>query len=122
VAFIVDKLMHSIGLHGKSFIPMLIGFGCSVPAIMATRTLESKRDRLTTILIIPLMSCGARLPVYTLLTGAFFSPSMAGNVLFSIYLTGFILAVIMAKIFRKFLFPVNPLLLLWNFRLTGSLP
>jgi len=105
VAFIVDKLMHSIGLHGKSFIPMLIGFGCSVPAIMATRTLESKRDRLTTILIIPLMSCGARLPVYTLLTGAFFSPSMAGNVLFSIYLTGFILAVIMAKIFRKFLFP-----------------
>jgi ferrous iron transport protein B len=105
VAFIVDKLMHSIGLHGKSFIPMLIGFGCSVPAIMATRTLESRRDRLTTILIIPLMSCGARLPVYTLLTGAFFSPSMAGNILFSIYITGFILAVIMAKIFRKFLFP-----------------
>ncbi|MEQ8188937.1 MAG: ferrous iron transport protein B [Candidatus Eremiobacterota bacterium] len=105
VAFIVDKLMHSIGLHGKSFIPMLIGFGCSVPAIMATRTLESNKDRLTTILIIPLMSCGARLPVYTLLISAFFSPSMAGNVLFSIYLTGFILAVIMAKIFRALLFP-----------------
>ncbi len=105
VAFIVDKLMHSIGLHGKSFIPMLIGFGCSVPAIMATRTLECKKDRLTTILIIPLMSCGARLPVYTLLISAFFSPSMAGNVLFSIYLIGFILAVIMAKIFRELLFP-----------------
>ncbi len=100
-AFVVDKLMHRIGLHGKSFIPMLVGFGCTVPAIMATRTLESRRDRLTTMLITPLMSCGARLPVYVLLAGAFFAPQIAGKVIFSIYLLGVILAVIMAKVLRS---------------------
>ncbi len=100
-AFVVDKLMHRIGLHGKSFIPMLIGFGCTVPAIMATRTLESRRDRLTTMLITPLMSCGARLPVYVLLAGAFFTPQVAGKVIFAVYLLGVILAVIMAKVLRS---------------------
>lgn len=104
-AFLMDKLMHNMGLHGKSFIPMVLGFGCSIPAIMATRTLENPRDRLVTILVVPLMSCGARLPVYTLLAGAFFSSGMAGNVIFSIYLIGIILAVLMAKLFRTRLFP-----------------
>ena len=105
VAFIVDKLMHFIGLHGKSFIPLLIGFGCSVPAILGTRTIENRKDRIITILVVPFMSCGARLPVYTLLIGAFFSSAVAGNVLFSIYITGFLLAILMAGIFKKFLFP-----------------
>jgi ferrous iron transport protein B len=97
-AFIMDKVMHSFGLHGKSFIPMLVGFGCTVPAIMATRTLESKRDRYITMFIIPFMSCGARLPVYILLAGAFFSRQYAGTVIFSIYLAGIILAFLVAKI------------------------
>ena len=100
-AFVVDKLMHRIGLHGKSFIPMLIGFGCTVPAIMATRTLESRRDRIATMLITPLMSCGARLPVYVLLAGAFFAPSVAGKVIFSIYLLGVLMAVTMAWLLRS---------------------
>ena len=100
-AFVVDKLMHHIGLHGKSFIPMLIGFGCTVPAILATRTLESRRDRLTTMLVAPLMSCGARLPVYVLLAGAFFTPAMAGKVIFGIYLLGVLIAIAMARIFRS---------------------
>jgi ferrous iron transport protein B len=100
-AFVVDKLMHHIGLHGKSFIPMLIGFGCTVPAIMATRTLESRRDRLTTMLVTPLMSCGARLPVYVLLAGAFFAPQVAGKVIFSVYLLGVLLAIVMARVFRS---------------------
>lgn len=104
-AFVMDKLMHNMGLHGKSFIPMVLGFGCSIPAIMATRTLENPRDRLVTILVVPLMSCGARLPVYILLAGAFFSSGMAGNVIFSIYLIGILLAVLMAKLFRTWLFP-----------------
>lgn len=103
-AFVMDKIMHRVGLHGKSFVPMLTGFGCNIPAIMATRTLENPKDRLVTILITPLMSCGARLPVYTLLIAAFFPPRIAGNVLFSIYLIGIILALLMAKIFRTFLF------------------
>jgi len=97
-AFIMDRVMHSVGLHGKSFIPMLIGFGCSVPAIMATRTLESKRDRYITMFIIPFMSCGARLPIYILLAGAFFSHQHAGTVIFSIYMSGIILAFGVAKI------------------------
>ncbi|MDL2281176.1 ferrous iron transport protein B [Selenomonadales bacterium OttesenSCG-928-I06] len=105
VAFIMDRVMRSVGLHGKSFIPLLIGFGCGVPAIMGARTLENPRDRLVTILVTPLMSCGARLPVYTLLIGAFFSDHIAGTVLFSIYLVGIILALLMARIFRTVLFP-----------------
>ncbi|MGA2323989.1 MAG: ferrous iron transport protein B [Sedimentisphaerales bacterium] len=103
-AFIMDKLMHKIGLHGKSFIPMLIGFGCSVPAIMATRILENKRNRLTTIMILPLMSCGARLTIYGLLIPAFFPPNWRGPVLWLIYLTGIVLAVIAAKVLRLTVF------------------
>ncbi|MFA5042591.1 MAG: ferrous iron transport protein B [Kiritimatiellia bacterium] len=102
-AFIMDRLMHKIGLHGRSFIPMLLGFGCNLPAIMAARTIEDRKDRLVTILVNPFMSCGARLPVYTLLIGAFFAKEIAGNVLFSLYLLGVVVAIIMAKIFRKFL-------------------
>lgn len=87
-AFVIDKVMHRFGLHGKSFIPMVTGFGCSIPAIMATRTLKSRTDRLATIMTIPFMSCGAKLPVYVLLAGAFFPPAMAANVMFAIYLLG----------------------------------
>ncbi len=103
VAFIMDKLMHFIGLHGKSFIPLIMGFGCNVPAIMATRTLENKNDRLLTMLINPLMSCSARLPVYLILIGAIF-PDNAGTLLFSIYMIGIFLAIIVALIFKKILF------------------
>jgi ferrous iron transport protein B len=101
VAFIMDRLMHKIGLHGKSFIPMLIGFGCSVPALMATRTLENRRDRLTTMLIIPLMSCGARLPIYALIIPAFFPKQWHAPMLWLIYIIGIILAVMVAKLLRK---------------------
>ena len=104
IAFIADKFMHKIGLHGRSFIPMLLGFGCNVPAIMATRVIESRKDRLTTILVNPFMSCGARLPVYTLFIGVFFSEKISGNILFSLYILGFLIAIFMAKIFRKFIF------------------
>jgi ferrous iron transport protein B len=103
-AFIMDRLMHKIGLHGKSFIPMLIGFGCSVPAIMATRTLENKRDRLTTMLVIPLMSCGARLPIYMLIIPAFFPQTWQAPLLWIIYVIGIILAIISAKFLRRTLF------------------
>ncbi|MEW6104525.1 MAG: ferrous iron transport protein B, partial [bacterium] len=102
-AFIMDRLMHKIGLHGRSFIPMLLGFGCNLPAIMATRTIEDRKDRLVTILVNPFMSCGARLPVYALLIGAFFQERASGNVLFSIYMLGIVLAIVMAKVFRKYL-------------------
>ena len=104
-AFLMDKFMHKIGLHGRSFIPMLLGFGCSLPAIMATRTIEDEKDRLTTLLVIPFMSCGARLPIYALFIGAFFQDQDAGNLLFIIYFIGVAVAVIIAKIFRKYLFP-----------------
>ncbi|MGV8057582.1 MAG: ferrous iron transport protein B [Smithellaceae bacterium] len=104
VAFIVDRLMHKIGLHGKSFIPMLIGFGCSVPAIMATRTLENRRDRLTTMLVTPLMSCGARLPIYLLIIPAFFPQAWHAPMLWIIYLIGILLAVITAKLLRSTIF------------------
>jgi ferrous iron transport protein B len=103
-AFVMDKLMYKLGLHGRSFIPMLMGFGCNVPAIMATRSIEGKHDRLITILVNPLMSCGARLPVYILFAGAFFG-SMAGSVIFSMYVLGIVLAIVMSLVFRKFLFP-----------------
>ncbi len=104
-AFVMDQIMHKAGLHGKSFVPMLIGFGCSVPALMATRTLENPRDRLVTMLVTPLMSCGARLPVYSMLIAAFFPRQMGGNILFSIYIIGIILAIIMARVFRTWLLP-----------------
>jgi ferrous iron transport protein B len=99
-AFIMDRVMHKIGLHGKSFIPMLIGFGCSVPAIMATRILENRRNRITTIMVIPLMSCGARLTIYALIIPAFFSDKWDGPVMWLIYLIGIILAIICIKILR----------------------
>ena len=102
-AFMLDRLMHKIGLHGKSFIPLLIGFGCSVPAIMATRTLESRRDRIVTMLITPFMSCSARLPVYILLVSAFF-PNRQGLVLLSIYFVGIFLAILTSLLLKKTLF------------------
>jgi ferrous iron transport protein B len=99
-AFLMDKIMHLIGLHGKSFIPMLMGFGCNVPAIMASRTLESEKDRILTILITPFMSCSAKLPVYIILAGAFFG-ARAGTVIFAIYLLGIVLAMITGRLFRS---------------------
>ena len=101
-AFIMDKIMHKMGLHGKSFIPLIMGFGCNVPAVMASRTIENRKSRLVTILINPLMSCSARLPIYLLLVGVFF-PQHASLVLLSIYSLGIILAVIMARLFSRFL-------------------
>ena len=103
-AFMIDRLMHKIGLHGKSFIPMLIGFGCTVPAIMGTRVLENRRDRLTTMLVLPLMSCGARLPIYTLFIPAFFPEAWQAPVLWLIYLIGIVLAVLLAKLLRSTIF------------------
>lgn len=102
-AFIMDKLMHKMGLHGKSFIPLIMGFGCNVPAVMATRTIESRSSRMITMLAVPLMSCSARLPLYVLICGAFFA-EYAGTMLLALYLTGIIAAVCMARLFRKFLF------------------
>jgi ferrous iron transport protein B len=102
-AFLMDKIMHLVGLHGKSFIPMLMGFGCNVPAIMASRTLESKTDRILTILITPFMSCSAKLPVYIILAGGFFGVR-AGTIIFGIYLTGIVLSIITGRIFRSTLF------------------
>ena len=103
-AFIMDRLMNKIGLHGKSFIPMLIGFGCSVPAIMATRTLDNRRDRLVTMLVVPLMSCGARLPIYTLIIPAFFPSKWHAPMLWLIYIIGILLAIISAKLMRVTIF------------------
>jgi len=102
-AFVMDKVMHKIGLHGKSFIPMIIGFGCNVPAIMATRVLESKKDRILTILINPFMSCGARLPVYVLFVAAFF-PDNGDWVVYSLYILGIIVAIIMGFILKNSFF------------------
>ena len=102
-AFIMDKLMHKIGLHGQSFIPLIMGFGCNVPAIMVTRTLKDRNDRLLTMLINPFMSCSARLPVYILIAGAVF-PKHAGTVIFGLYLTGIALAILVSIIFKKTIF------------------
>jgi ferrous iron transport protein B len=103
-AFIMDHLMHKIGLHGKSFIPMVLGFGCSVPAIMATRILENRRDRLTTMMVVPLMSCGARLPIYALIIPTFFPTQIRAPLLWMIYLIGVVLAVAAAKLLRGTIF------------------
>ena len=105
-AFIMDKIMHKIGLHGKSFIPLVMGFGCNVPAIMATRTIESRSSRLITILINPFISCSARIPIYILLVGTFF-PQYASLVFIGLYLFGIIVAVITAKLMRRFFFKVD---------------
>jgi ferrous iron transport protein B len=100
-AFVIDRLMHRFGLHGKSFIPMITGFGCSIPAIMATRTLKSPTDRLVTIMIIPFMSCGAKLPVYVLLASAFFTPDVAANVIFGIYILGIVVGLWTALLLKS---------------------
>ena len=105
-AFIMDRVMHRIGLHGKSFIPLIMGFGCNVPAIMACRTIESRSSRLITILITPFMSCSARLPIYILVAGTFFSAN-AGLVMAGLYLLGIVAAVVTARLMRRFLFPVD---------------
>ena len=105
-AFIMDRVMHRIGLHGKSFIPLVMGFGCNVPAIMATRTIESRSSRLITVLITPFMSCSARLPIYILFVGTFF-PDHGGLVLFGLYLLGIALAVVTARLMRRFLYKVD---------------
>lgn len=107
-AFIMDKMMHKMGLHGKSFIPLVMGFGCNVPAIMATRTIEDRNNRMLTMLINPFMSCSARLPVYILFCGAFF-PEHAGTVLFMVYIVGVIMAIVMCRVFKQFLFTSNEL-------------
>jgi len=111
-AFVMDRLMHAIGLHGKSFIPMLLGFGCSVPGVMACRTLESERDRKLTLLVVPLMSCSARLPIFLLFTSLFFS-RYQGTILFTLYLVGIISAITVAWVLRKTLFKgeVAPLIM-----------
>ena len=106
-AFLMDRVMHALGLHGKSFIPMLMGFGCSVPAIMTTRTLESSRDRILTILVVPFMSCSARLPVYLLIAGTFFA-RRAGLVVFSIYVIGILTAFIVGRVLSRTLFRSAP--------------
>ena len=103
-AFVVDRAFHKIGLHGKSFIPMVTGFGCSVPAFMACRTLKNRGDRLATMMVIPFMSCGAKLPVHILLIGAFFPASMSANILFGVYLFGIAVAVFSAKLLKSTIF------------------
>ena len=103
-AFVMDRLMSKVGLHGKSFIPLLIGFGCTVPAIMATRTLETRRDRLITMMILPLMSCGARLPIFALMIPAFFPAPMQGPILWGLYVTGIVLALLLARLLRATVF------------------
>jgi ferrous iron transport protein B len=102
-AFVVDRLMMKMGLHGRSFIPLLLGFGCSVAAVMATRTVDGRANRLTTLLVSPMMSCAGRLPVYIVIAGVFF-PSMAGTVVFLMYFLGIIMAMVVALIFKKTLF------------------
>ena len=102
-AFIMDRLMHKIGLHGKSFIPMFMGFGCNVPAIVATRTIESRRSRLITVLILPLVSCSARIPIYVLITGAFFAPQYRSAIMIGLYLIGIAMALMVSKVFSKWL-------------------
>ncbi len=97
-AFIMDKLMHGMGLHGKSFIPLIMGFGCNVPAVMATRTIESRRSRLITMLVLPMMSCSARLPIYIMIIGAFFSVRYQSLVMISLYVVGIVLSVIIARV------------------------
>jgi ferrous iron transport protein B len=105
VAFLMDRIMRTFNLSGKSFIPMMIGLGCSVPAIMATRTLENEADRLTTIMVVPLMSCSARLPIYTLIIPAFFAQNLQAPILMAIYLTGFGLMMLTARFLRRHLLP-----------------
>lgn len=101
-AFIMDKLMHKMGLHGKSFIPLVMGFGCNVPAVMACRTIESRRSRLVTMLILPLMSCSARLPIYIMIVGTFFAAQYQSTILISLYVIGIIMSILMSRLFCRF--------------------
>jgi len=101
-AFIMDKLMHKMGLHGKSFIPLIMGFGCNVPAVMACRTIESRRSRLVTMLILPLMSCSARLPIYIMIVGTFFAAQYRSSILISLYVIGIILSILVSRLFCRF--------------------
>lgn len=103
-AFIMDKLMHKMGLHGKSFIPLIMGFGCNVPAVMATRTIESRRSRLITMMILPLMSCSARFPIYIMIIGTMFAQQYRSSVMMSLYVVGIIMAILMSRLFSKMLF------------------
>ena len=98
-AFIMDKLMHKMGLHGKSFIPLIMGFGCNVPAVMATRTIESRRSRIVTMMILPFMSCSARLPIYIMIAGTFFSLQYRSWVMLSLYAVGILMAIVMSRVF-----------------------
>ena len=102
-AFIMDKLMHKMGLHGKSFIPLVMGFGCNVPAVMATRTIESRRSRLITMMILPLMSCSARLPIYIMIIGTFFAVEYQSWIMISLYAIGILLSVVVSKVFSSFI-------------------
>ena len=102
-AFIMDKLMHKMGLHGKSFIPLIMGFGCNVPAVMATRTIESRRSRLITMLILPFMSCSARLPIYVMITSTFFALKYRSGIMISLYAIGILVAVVMSRVFSRWL-------------------
>jgi ferrous iron transport protein B len=102
-AFIMDRLMHKMGLHGKSFIPLIMGFGCNVPAVMATRTIESRRSRLITMLILPFMSCSARLPIYIMITGTFFALKYRSLVMVSLYAVGIVVSVIVSRLMSRFL-------------------
>ncbi len=104
-AFIMDKLMHKMGLHGKSFIPLIMGFGCNVPAIMATRTIESRRSRLITMLVLPLMSCSARLPIYIMITGTFFAVRYQSLIMISLYALGIVMAVVVSRVFSRWIVP-----------------
>ena len=102
-AFIMDKAMHKMGLHGKSFIPLIMGFGCNVPAVMATRTIESRRSRLITILVLPLMSCSARLPIYIMIIGTFFAAKYQSLIMISLYIVGIVLAVLVSRLFSRWM-------------------
>jgi len=107
-AFVMDRFMYHLGLHGRSFIPLMIGFGCNVPAIMAARSMDNEKDRMITMLISPLISCSARLPVYVLIAGALYGAAYAGTAVFAVYALGIMLAVAMALIFRRTLFKGEP--------------
>ena len=100
-AFIMDKIMHKMGIHGKSFIPLIMGFGCNVPAVMATRTIESRRSRLITMLVLPLMSCSARLPIYIMIVGTFFAVKYQSTIMIALYVIGVLLAVVMSRVFSR---------------------
>lgn len=117
IAFVMDTFLRKIGLSGRSFVPMLLGFGCSVPAVMASRTLSSERDRNLTIMLIPFISCSAKIPIYTVFTAAFF-PHRGVLVMSCLYFGGIVIGILMALIFKRFYLPESQCRLSWNFRIT----